>query len=155
MAEIYNFNSGKLIAKYRDIVRFDLEIRKPITQVYGESATGKTLLVNFVKNEKKNDKFNVSCEENIVSNIAVFDETFCKKDISSITNSLIIIDRCDLILTDDIVDFIATDTRNHYLLFSRTGLPLEISPNYYGEFVWDKRSNTISIYYKYSEVSWF
>lgn len=155
MAEIYDYDSGKLVAKYRDIICFDLEIRKPITQVYGDSATGKTLLVNFIKNEKKNVRFNMSGDEDTVSNIVVFDDMFCKNDIAQITKSLIVIDRCDLILTEDIVDFIVGDRNNHYLLFSRTGLPLGISPNYYGEFAWDSDSNTISIFYKYSEMGWF
>lgn len=152
MASVYNFDKGNLSATYRDIVSFDLEIRKPITQIYGNSATGKTLLVNYVKNEKRNNKYNESIED--LSNIFVFDDTFSIEDISKISNSLIIIDRCDLILSSDIVNFIVADRSNHYLLFSRTALPLGISPNYYGELVCSD-TNTISISYKYSEVSWF
>lgn len=153
MAKVYDFDNGKLIAKYRDIVSFDLELRKPITQVYGDSATGKTLLVNYIKNEKRNNKFNNE-EINDLSNIIVFDDIFDVSAMSKVTHYLIIVDRCDLILTSNIIDFIASDRNNNYLLFSRTGLPLGISPNYYGEFICDD-NNVISIFYKYSEVSWF
>lgn len=153
MAKIYNFDSGRLVANYRNIVSFNLDIRKPITQIYGDSATGKTLLVNFIKNEKRNSKFNAG-GINDLSNIFVFDDIVTESDLSDIKNSLIVIDRCDLILSLTIVDFIVEDKSNNYLLFSRTSLPLGLSPNYYGEFVHDFDNNII-ISYKYSEVSWF
>lgn len=153
MAKIYNFDSGRLVANYRNIVSFNLDIRKPITQIYGDSATGKTLLVNFIKNEKRNSKFNAG-GINDLSNIFVFDDIVTESDLSDIKNSLIVIDRCDLILSLNIVDFIVEDKSNNYLLFSRTSLPLGLSPNYYGEFVHDFDNNII-ISYKYSEVSWF
>lgn len=153
MAKIYNFDSGRLVANYRNIVSFNLDIRKPITQIYGDSATGKTLLVNFIKNEKRNSKFNAG-GINDLSNIFVFDDIVTESNLSDIKNSLIVIDRCDLILSLNIVDFIVEDKSNNYLLFSRTSLPLGLSPNYYGEFVHDFDNNII-ISYKYSEVSWF
>lgn len=153
MAKIYNFDSGRLVANYRNIVSFNLDIRKPITQIYGDSATGKTLLVNFIRNEKRNSKFNAG-SINDLSNIFVFDDIVTESDLSDIKNSLIVIDRCDLILSLNIVDFIVEDKSNNYLLFSRTSLPLGLSPNYYGEFVHDFDNNII-ISYKYSEVSWF
>lgn len=153
MAKIYNFDSGRLVANYRNIVSFNLDIRKPITQIYGDSATGKTLLVNFIRNEKRNSKFNAG-GINDLSNIFVFDDIITESDLSDIKNSLIVIDRCDLILSLNIVDFIVEDKSNNYLLFSRTSLPLGLSPNYYGEFVHDFDNNII-ISYKYSEVSWF
>ena len=65
--------------------------------MYGDSATGKTLLVNCIKNEKRNNRFNNECADNL-SNIFVFDDAFSVEDLSKITNSLIIVDRCDLIL---------------------------------------------------------
>lgn len=153
MAKIYNFDSGRLVANYRNIVSFNLDIRKPITQIYGDSATGKTLLVNFIRNEKRNSKFNAG-GINDLSNIFVFDDIITESDLSDIKNSLIVIDRCDLILSLNIVDFIVEDKSNNYLLFSRTSLPLGLSPNYYGEFIHDFDNNII-ISYKYSEVSWF
>lgn len=153
MAKIYNFDSGRLVANYRNIVSFSLDIRKPITQIYGDSATGKTLLVNFIRNEKRNSKFNAG-SINDLSNIFVFDDIVTESDLFDIKNSLIVIDRCDLILSLNIVDFIVEDKSNNYLLFSRTSLPLGLSPNYYGEFVHDFDNNII-ISYKYSEVSWF
>lgn len=153
MAKIYNFDSGRLVANYRNIVSFNLDIRKPITQIYGDSATGKTLLVNFIRNEKRNSKFNAG-SINDLSNIFVFDDIVTESDLFDIKNSLIVIDRCDLILSLNIVDFIVEDKSNNYLLFSRTSLPLGLSPNYYGEFVHDFDNNII-ISYKYSEVSWF
>ncbi|MGN0483133.1 MAG: hypothetical protein ACI4HI_06255 [Lachnospiraceae bacterium] len=152
MDNIYDFETGRLRAAYRDAVFFDMMIRKPITQINGDSGTGKTLLVSFIKNEKKNARFNT--DEDRVSNIAVFDDVVAQKELAAIKDSLIIIDRCDLLLTQEITDFIAADRRNHYLLFSRTALPLGLSPNYYGEFVCDSEK-VISIHYKFSETGWF
>ena len=151
MAKVYNFDSGSLVIQYRDI-SFDLKLRNPITQVYGDSAAGKTLLVNCIKNEKKNNRFNNECADNL-SNIFVFDDAFSVEDLSKITNSLIIVDRCDLILSEGITEYIACDRSNHYLLFSRTGLPLGISPNNYGEFVCSE--GVVRVHYKYSEMCWF
>jgi hypothetical protein len=152
MDKIYDYENGRFFARYRDIVRFDLEIRMPITQVYGQSATGKTLLVNFIRNEKKNDKYNPTTT--IASNVEVFDDGVTIEDLTKIKNALIVIDRGDLILTPKVIEWIGQDKNNHYLIFSRTSLPLGLSPNYYGEFVCDE-NNVISISYKYSEVNWF
>lgn len=152
MDRVYDYESGRFKASYRDMVSFDLNIREPITQIYGDSATGKTLLVNYIKNEKRNSNFN-NLDRDALKNVFAFDDNLFVKDLSRIERSLVVIDRCDLLLTSDILDFIVSDRKNHYLLFSRTGLPLGLSPNYYGDFVVNEE-NKISILYKYSEVGW-
>lgn len=50
----YDFGSGRFTGTFSSQIRFDLDIRKPITQVLGDSATGKTLLVDYIKADKDN-----------------------------------------------------------------------------------------------------
>lgn len=151
MEEMYNYETGRFRAKHRGIISFDLDIRKPITQIVGCSATGKSLLVSCIRVARNSNRYN-STNVSDASNVLVFDESFSVSELYGVSNSLIVIDRCDLILDKPMLDFIAADRKNCYLLFSRTVLPLGLSPNYYGTF--EKIDNKVSISYKFSEVCW-
>ncbi len=146
----YDFGSGRFTGTFSSQIRFDLDIRKPITQVLGDSATGKTLLVNYIKADKDSGRFN-ALED--YPNVIAYDNIFLKEDLKDLRDTLIIIDRGDLILTDELVDFICRDKKNSYLIFARTTLPLGLSPNYYGEFITE--GDRIILKYMFSEVGWF
>lgn len=152
MNKIYDFDSGCLKVSYRDIASFDLVIRKPKIQIL-DSGIFSNILVRLIRCEKKNSRFNVGCADD-VSNIFAFDDLITERDLSEIKDSLIVINRCDLVLSPENVDFIVADRSNDYLLFGRKAFPLGLSPNYYGEFVRDS-DNNLTISYKYSEKGWF
>lgn len=150
MVKGYDFETGKFIGRFND-VKFDLDIRKPIVQIMGDSATGKTLLVNYLKADKLSAKYNGISD---YPDVYVFDINSPDIDISGLQRKLIVIDRGDLILQDSLIDKIRTDRNNSYLIFARMTLPLGLSPNYYGEFKVSD-GNVISIAYLFSEVGWF
>ena len=153
MVKAYNSIDRQLIIKYRDIVEFDLILRPHITQIYGDSATGKTLLVDCIKMEQNNYKNNTSIAKYDTSNIKVFDSNMTIYDLKSINNGIIIIDRADLFLDKSVIEYISSDTKNQYLVMARAGLNFGISPNYYGQFV--KDNNKVTIQYDYSIKGWF
>lgn len=150
MVNGYDFETGKFIGKFND-VKFDLDIRKPIVQIMGDSATGKTLLVNYLKADKLSAKYNGISD---YPNVCVFDSNSSYIDLSGLQDKLIVIDRGDLVLPDTLIDRIRSDKYNSYLIFARVTLPLGLSPNYYGEFKVSE-DNVISIAYMFSEVGWF
>lgn len=154
MVSFYDYNKGTYRGTVRGGITFDLVIRTPITQICGESGTGKTFLVNHINNERRNSSFNSFGSSNAIAFDMSNIDSLSVERLMALNHSLIVIDRCDLLLTDTrIIDFISRDRNNHYLLFSRTALPLGLSPNYYGEFVF--KGGVISIYYRYNEKGWF
>lgn len=56
-------------------------------------------------------------------------------------------------LEHEVCEYIASDRENQYLIMGRTGLPLHISPNYYGQF--ENVKGVIRIHYDYSVKGWF
>ena len=152
MEKIYDYDTGKLVGVYRDKAVFDMVIRPRITQVYGDSGTGKTMFVDFIRLEKKWITENVAIG-NTADNIEVFDYDLSIEALSNVNGCLIVIDKADIMLTDDIVKYILLDKNNHYLIYSRVALPLNLSPNYYGRFV--KLDKTVTIDYSFSVKGWF
>jgi predicted ATPase len=150
----YDYNSGVFQDEVRGGITFNLVIRTPITQITGESGTGKTFLVNHIKNVLASFRYNSDDGLNAIAFDSTNIDTLTIDKLKSVKGYLIVIDRCDLLLTDEkVIEFIKQDRNNHYLLFSRTALPLGLSPNYYGEFSLD--GNTISIFYRFNEQGWF
>lgn len=146
----FDFESGKLIVNSGNM-HFDLDIRKPISQIVGNSATGKTWLVNYMQNDRKSGVSNgISYFRNVYTVTSV-EET---KILKGVTKSLILIDRGDFILVDNLVSKIRADRKNTYLIFARGGYSFGISPNYYGEFEM-KESGVVVIKYMFSEKGWF
>lgn len=155
MAKCYDFNSGRLKISYDNII-FDLELRNPVTQVFGNSATGKTLLTDLIKRLQTYSSRNGSDLDDMdVSNILVIDNENDLYKIISTSNNLIIMDEFDLIIKDNrnIIEYIVQDRKNHYLLFARRGYPLSLSPNYYGELI--NEDGIVKIFFKYSVEGWF
>lgn len=150
MVNGFDFESGKLIVNSGH-VRFDLDIRKPIAQIVGNSATGKTWLINYMQNDRKSGVNNgISYFRNVYT-VTSAEEA---KTVMGVTKSLILVDRGDFILTDELVSSIRMDRKNSYLIFARGGYHFGISPNYYGEFEM-KEPGVVTIKYMFSEKGWF
>ena len=155
MIKVYDYDNNRLMLDY-DNISFDLQLRSPITQVGGDSATGKTLLYNIIGDLKKESASNWSSPDSEdVSNIYLINEGKDLDALFNIKGMLIIIDRFDCIIGDRnyIIDYIATDRDNHYLIFARRGYQLNISPNYYGSFIMDE--GVIRVNFRYSVKGWF
>lgn len=73
--------------------------------------------------------------------------------ISSMKNKLIVIDRADLTLDKEAVEMINMDWgTNKYLIFSRKPLGIDLSPNYYGEFI--EKNGVVEIKYEFDVGGW-
>ena len=53
----FDFESGCLFGEFGR-VKFDLQLRGKKVQVLGDSATGKTMIANILKNDSQSGKFN-------------------------------------------------------------------------------------------------
>lgn len=132
---MYDYDTGHFYLDYQGKVVYDLMIRKPFIQVSGQTSAGKSMLINLIK---------VLDIKGVIAFTNIEELPFLKRQ-------LIIVE--DYLLTPDIVEYIAHDRGNNYIVFSRKTLDLKISPNYYGDFVCT--NNKITIEYEFSEKGWF
>lgn len=138
-----------------DGVTFDLNLRGHVVVIRGDSGTGKTFLWNTV-NIIKNSGFGRFTED--LKNVEIINwenrGAYSIEALKTYKNKLIIIDNASCFITQEIADFIADDTQNQYLIFTRdAGVTFHISPNYLGDFV--SNGNRISIEYRSSRTGWF
>ena len=85
-------------------------------------------------------------------NIVVADKNWLN-EIENLNSKLIVIDRADIVLTEEIKECIKNDCSNVYLLFIRGPIGLNISPNYYAHLV--REDNTIRLEYEFNVGRWF
>lgn len=83
----------------------------------------------------------------------LFEDGVSIQELKKIKGALIVIDRAELVLPMDTIEYIRSDKSNDYLIFSRCCLFNNLSPNYYGGFV--ANNNEINMKYKYNEGGWF
>ena len=103
--------------KYRVIVstkrlKYDFELRRNLTIVRGDSATGKTTLVDMIQdyvNNPSGTPVELSCDKKCY----VLAGTLWKEQLNGISDSIVFIDEGN--------EFIKTD--NYYVIISRESLP--------------------------------
>lgn len=151
MIKCFNWDSG-LSLKCNESVEFNLRLKGFKAVIGGDSGTGKSLLYTKIR-ELQEDNMNPSwLRKYDVSNIVLYNK---KKldDIKKLKRHLIIIDRSDLILDKETVDWINYDCGfNKYLIFGRKLLGVDLSPNYYGKFI--NRNGVIQIEYEFNVGGW-
>lgn len=138
MIQCFNWDTNTLNIETQSGIKFNLVIRENKTVICGESATGKTLLCNTIKEYKElkglADGSADSLKKYDTNNIIILDKSN-KNELSNLKHKLIIIDRADLILDRKNIRMINYDTDiNKYLLISRKPLGIDIIPNNFGEF---------------------
>ena len=113
---------------------------------------GKSLLystLKYIKSSRNSEKFN----RYDVDNIVLADEENIK-DIGEYENKLIIVDRGDMVVTQEATKVINSDFgRNRYLIFARKSLGIELSPNYYATIV--NHNKVFCLEYAFSIKGWF
>lgn len=148
MIKLYD-NNSLVIKNISCNLTFDLKLRGHLVQVDGASGTGKTLLFNTI-NDIRNFYLNNKMED---INVFAYDINSITIDkLKSIKNSLIVVDRCNL-LSPDLVSYINSDKNNTYIVLGRGNLGFNLSPNYFATLV--TCNNTVSLNYDFSEVGWF
>ena len=150
--DAFDYQNGRLKFKALNDFNVDVILKTDIVIINGNSATGKTLLVNSNREQKENE------EANGVSDYSFHNvETIRKKDELGRLNfdkegTLYIIDRADIILQDrKLVKEIYFDTHNKYIIMSRCNLGFNLSPNYYAEMIYE--NNILSIKYYFHNES--
>jgi len=145
--QIYNWESNELSVEDKYGNRYNLIFRGNKTIVKGESGTGKTHLVNIIKDIK--ESYNEEYYD--TKNIFILTREN-KTEILNIERKLIIIDSADLVLDDESIKFINRDTQNRYLIFTRVPMGFELSPNHKADF--ETVGKTTSIKYRFSVRGW-
>ena len=95
----------------------DLEIRSNVTFITGDSGTGKSAVFSFLQELSSED-------ERIICFNYIDHNKDCKDTILKAKGKLFIIDNADILLDDEIRQYIAMDTENQYVIIGRnpTGL---------------------------------
>ena len=107
---------------YTKRLRYDFELKRNITVIRGDSATGKTTLVDMVQEYADNPSgspVELVCDKRCY----VLSGTLWKEQLSAMRDSIVFIDEGnEFVKTDDFAREIqATD--NYYVIVSREGLP--------------------------------
>lgn len=141
-----------LIVDNNALIHFDLELRPSITIIEGDSGTGKTMLIDTIKDlqaaEQLTGRKYLDTDRNI--QFLNFDTV---NDLSA-ENTFYIIDNADILLTDKLSKAIIRNRFNsRFLIFGRRSYNLGLSPNYFGEFYDD--NGVIRVKFEYSELGWW
>ena len=150
----YNKETGVLFFKSAKGFTVNLEIRRPITKLLGDSATGKSFIVGMILVNKESEETNSMDAEFSFSNIEVIKG---KKDLgllSSTNPDLFIIDRSDYVLEDEDIELIKKlSVYKDFLVIGRGVVGLNLSPNYIAELY--EKDKTFFLYYRYSVKGWW
>ena len=150
MQECYNLEDN--ILDFRDLngIRYHFKFKGTKTIVCGATATGKTLLCNKLLDIINDD--NIGMKPYDASNIFIMTREN-KKLLYEQRENLIIIDRAEMMLNDEDIEFINNDTSiNRYLIFARAPLGIYLSPNYFAEIICN--GIELEIRYLFNERGW-
>ncbi len=143
----YDYERNYLEVKTDDIFDFDLELRAPITLIRGESATGKSLLVNLIEQIKQARKINHQITDKVL--IFTKDRVIDFED----EKQLVIIDRGDFCLTENICEKIRKCRKTRFLIMARGNYDLGLTPNYVADLV--QENGIVKLQFEFSERLWF
>ena len=103
-------------------IKYDFEIRRNLTVIRGDSATGKTTLVDMIRdyvNNPSGTPVELSCDKKCY----VLEGSFWKEQLSAMSDSIVFIDEGnDFIKTQEFASAIQ-ETDNYYVIISRESLP--------------------------------
>lgn len=103
-------------------IRYDFQIRRNITVIRGNSATGKTTLIDMIREhyeEGENSAVELRCDKQC----AVIDGRSWKGQLSDLSDSIVFIDEGNqFVFSDEFASFIQK-TDNYYVIVSREGIP--------------------------------
>ena len=107
---------------YNNRVRYDFTVTRNITVIQGLSATGKTTLINLIRDFEENGResgITVACDRSctVVSGRGWADQ------LESISGSLVFIDEGNGFVTSPAFARIARDSDNYYVIVAREAMP--------------------------------
>ncbi|SES28768.1 hypothetical protein SAMN04487884_12711 [Butyrivibrio fibrisolvens] len=150
MKSCYDWDKNEIDFKLPGMkYKYALKFKGRKTIVSGKSATGKTMLCNTLKEIL--DYQGTAAKDYDASNVFVLN-TDNKDRLREQSKKLIIIDRGELQIDDEIKDFINRDRKNRYLLFLRQPKGINLSPNYFADM--EQQKGAIVLSYRYNEQGW-
>jgi len=120
---------------------FNFSFKGRITVVDGDTSTGKSLFCDSLARAVNNDP------SGNLKKISVYNSLY-KCDLAALqgrSNEFIVIDNADIILNDDIAEYIAEDLNNQYLIFARQPWDFRITPDNFAALI--NSNNEFSIEY--------
>lgn len=111
-----------LVTIKNNVLRYQFEIRRNITIIKGDSATGKTTLVDMVREYFENGEqsgVSLQCDKTCI----VLEGRQWKVLIENIHDSIVFIDEGNLFITTDEFSSAVKKSDNYYVIVTREGLP--------------------------------
>lgn len=144
---MYNFENNYLEVKIKTGIEYKLQMRGHISVLNGASSTGKTFLCDYISTIQQGMDFDKEFENVVILNLSNRDIIFNQKQ------KLIIIDRAEMLLTPEMINFINNDRENNYLIIARGVTGIRVTPNYVATL--ERNGNTFSLKYKFNRRGWF
>lgn len=111
-----------LVTIKNNVLRYQFEIRRNITIIKGDSATGKTTLIDMVREYFENGEqsgVSLQCDKTCI----VLEGRQWKVLIENIHDSIVFIDEGNLFITTDEFSSAVKKSDNYYVIVTREGLP--------------------------------
>ena len=103
-------------------VRYDFELKRNLTILRGDSASGKTILIDMIReytNNSGNDSIELTCDKQCF----VVEGATWKGQLSAITDGIVFIDEGNRFVFSDEFSEIIQQSDNYYVIVSRESLP--------------------------------
>lgn len=150
MKYCYDWDKNEMVFKIPGMkYKYELRFKGRKTIVGGKSATGKTMLCNVLKEIL--DYQGIAAKDYDASNVFILNNDN-KDKLRNQVQKLIVIDRGEIQIDNEIKNFINQDRKNRYLLFLREPIGINLSPNYFADM--EKRRDSIILNYRYNEQGW-
>ena len=111
-----------LVTIKNNVLRYQFEIRRNITIIKGDSATGKTTLIDMVREYFENGEqsgVSLQCDKTCI----VLEGRQWKVLLENIHDSIVFIDEGNLFITTDEISSAVKKSDNYYVIVTREGLP--------------------------------
>ena len=111
-----------LVTIKNNVLRYQFEIRRNITIIKADSATGKTTLIDMVREYFENGEqsgVSLQCDKTCI----VLEGRQWKVLLENIHDSIVFIDEGNLFITTDEFSSAVKKSDNYYVIVSREGLP--------------------------------
>lgn len=111
-----------LVTIKNNVLRYQFEIRRNITIIKGDSATGKTTLIDMVREYFENGEqsgVSLQCDKTCI----VLEGHQWKVLLENIHDSIVFIDEGNLFITTDEFSSAVKKSDNYYVIVTREGLP--------------------------------
>ena len=111
-----------LVTIKNNVLRYQFEIRRNITIIKGDSATGKTTLIDMVREYFENGEqsgVSLQCDKTCI----VLEGRQWKVLLENIHDSIVFIDEGNLFITTDEFSSAVQKSDNYYVILTRVGLP--------------------------------